>query len=298
MAVRRKQRGKPRAGFTLLALLLAAIFCFSGYKLLDDLLTARREQNTFASLAALKTQNAATEAPATPAPTPSTEPTDAAPVVTTQEPDRKTEPDVEPTPAPEENTEPKPLPEYAQLYEMNPEFFGWLTAEAVELDYPVMHSPTRPEYYLNRDYYGEYSGSGTPFIDGRCPPDGNFFLIYGHRMQNKTVFGQLSKYTEESFRNEHPMIYFDTVYEHREYEIMAVFYSQIYLSGERGVFRYYDYADLTDEATFTEYVRQVKASAIYDTGIDAVYGDELIALSTCNYHAEEGRLVVVAKRIA
>lgn len=36
---------------------------------------------------------------------------------------------------------------------------------------------------------------------------------------------------------------------------------------------------------------------LYDTGITAEYGDELITLSTCEYTYENGRFVVVAKKI-
>ena len=36
---------------------------------------------------------------------------------------------------------------------------------------------------------------------------------------------------------------------------------------------------------------------MYDTGVTAEYGDKLITLSTCEYSAQNGRLVVVAKRV-
>ena len=78
---------------------------------------------------------------------------------------------------------------------------------------------------------------------------------------------------------------------------MAAFLSRIYDKNEQGVFRYYEYFDLSDEDVFNEYVQQVRAAALYDTGIDAVFGAELLVLSTCNYHTANGRFVVVAKRV-
>ncbi len=42
---------------------------------------------------------------------------------------------------------------------------------------------------------------------------------------------------------------------------------------------------------------EVKELALYDTGVTAEYGDRLITLSTCEYSAQNGRLVVVAKRV-
>jgi len=74
------------------------------------------------------------------------------------------------------------------------------------------------------------------------------------------------------------------------------FCSRQYWKSETNVFRYYKYADLTDEAVFNK-LEQVRAAAIYDTVFDVKYGDELLALSTCNYHTEGGRFVFVAKRI-
>ncbi|WP_205839684.1 class B sortase [Porcincola intestinalis] len=190
------------------------------------------------------------------------------------------------------------LPQYAPLYEQNSDFFGWITIEGTDIDYPVMYSPDRPEYYLNRAFDGSYSGSGVPSIDGKCPPDGKYYLIYGHHMKNKTMFGSLPKYADKSYYEDHPIIRFDTLYEQREYQVIAAFYSRIYDKKDAGVFCYYEYTDLSDQEVFDEHIRQVKAAAIYDTGLSAEYGDELLALSTCNYHTQDGRFVVVAKRIA
>ena len=43
---------------------------------------------------------------------------------------------------------------------------------------------------------------------------------------------------------------------------------------------------------------QVKAAALYDTGVEASYGDRLLTLSTCSYHTDDGRFVVVARQAA
>ena len=256
-------------------------------------LTAKLEQSTFDMLTTIKTQSETSGQIIEPTPMAIDTPT------TAQISENKNEPKGESTPIPTETPEPEPtpLPQYSQLYETNPEFFGWLTIEAVEIAYPVMYSPTRPEYYLNRDYYGAYSGSGTPFVDGHCSADGNYYLIYGHHMRNKTMFGQLPNYADEEFCDDHPTIRFDTLFEQREYVVMAAFLSRIYDKNEQGVFRYYEYFDLSDEDVFNEYVQKVQAAALYDTGIDAEYGDELLVLSTCNYHTANGRFVVVAKRV-
>jgi sortase B len=181
---------------------------------------------------------------------------------------------------------------------MNPEFFGWLSIEGTGIDYPIMYSPDRPEYYINHAFDGSSSSSGVPFVDGNCSADGNHFLIYGHHMKNKTMFGQLPKYADQSYYEEHSVISFDTLCEQREYRVVAAFYSRVYGKKETGVFRYYEYTDLSDEETFNEYMEQIYAAAIYDTGIEVTYGEEQLVLSTCNYHTDNGRFVVVAKRVS
>ena len=189
------------------------------------------------------------------------------------------------------------LRKYDELYKKNPDFFGWLKIEGTKIDYPVMYTPRDSEYYLHRDFYGNYSFSGMLFIDGDCPADGNYYLIYGHHMNNGTMFGELPKYADKKFYEEHKTVFFDTRYEIRDYEVVAAFYAKAYPKGEEEGFCYYQYKDLRSESAFNEYVANVKAIAIYDTGITPVYGDELITMSTCNYHTEDGRFVVVARRI-
>lgn len=189
------------------------------------------------------------------------------------------------------------LRKYDELYNQNPDFFGWLKIEGTRIDYPVMYTPRDSEYYLHRDFYGQYSESGMLFIDGDCPAQGNYYLIYGHHMNNGSMFGDLPKYGDQKFYETHKTVFFDTRYEIRDYEVVAAFYAQAYPDDEEeGHFCYYNYKDLSSKAVFDEFVANVKANEIYETGITPVYGDELITLSTCNYHTQDGRFVVVARR--
>ena len=82
--------------------------------------------------------------------------------------------------------------------------------------------------------------------------------------------------------------------EQGEYEIVAVFKTVAY--GAEG-YRYYDFVDAENEEEFNAYIAKCKELALYDTGVTAEYGDKLITLSTCEYSAQNGRLVVVAKRM-
>lgn len=187
---------------------------------------------------------------------------------------------------------------YGNLYEQNPDFFGWLRIENTSVDYPVMFTPEEPEYYLRRAFDKTYSSSGVPFLDVNCYEGCGNYLIYGHNMKSGAMFAELLSYKDKSFWQQHPVVVFDTLSEHGEYEVIAAFYSKVYSEDAQGVFRYYNYTDLTDESIFDEYLKNVQSSALYDTGVVADYGDTLLTLSTCAYHTENGRFVVVAKKSA
>ncbi len=189
------------------------------------------------------------------------------------------------------------LPQYATLHAQNPHFFGWLKIDDTPIDYPVMFTPEDPEHYLHRDFFGKYAYSGTPFVEGSCDPDGTYCIVYAHHMKDGTMFGSLTRYRDRAYWEAHPVIRFDTLYEQREYRIVAAFMSKVYREEETGAFRYYEYTNLTARKQFEAYAKGVSDSALYDTNETITYGDELLALSTCNYHTADGRFVVVAKRI-
>ena len=184
---------------------------------------------------------------------------------------------------------------YQELAAKNSDFFGWLKIDDTVVNYPVMHTPGNPEKYLHMDFDGDYSDSGCLFLDAECRSDGNMYLIYGHHMINGSMFGSLPKYEDYDYYSSHKTIKFDTLNSIGDYEIFAVFRSQVYDDGD-DVFKYYEFKNLDDQGTFDYYVSNVKALSLYDTGITPTYGDKLIALSTCNYHTSDGRFVVVGRK--
>lgn len=185
---------------------------------------------------------------------------------------------------------------YRQQAVVQPDFVGWLKIEGTMVDYPVMRSPEEAERYLHRDFDGNYSRAGTPFmlpISDPAIPNENI-TIYAHHMKDGSMFGTLPMYETKEIYDAQPYITFDTLYERGTYKIIAVFRTSI---GAPDEFPYYEYEWLDDEAAFNHFINGVMANRLYDTGETAVYGDQLLSLSTCDYHEPNGRLVVVAKKI-
>ena len=189
------------------------------------------------------------------------------------------------------------LPRFLQLYQLNSDIVGWLQIPGTKVDYPVMQTPEDMEYYLSRNFDRERSSRGCLFVQGEADvfePSDNL-TIYGHRMKDGTMFGQLEKYKKQDFFQENRYIYFDTLEAVHTYEILAVFKTTASI-GEG--FAYHEFVEAADAEEFDAYVATCKSLALYDTGVEAVYGDKLITLSTCEYSQTNGRLVVVAKQVA
>ncbi|MBQ9937137.1 MAG: class B sortase [Oscillospiraceae bacterium] len=151
----------------------------------------------------------------------------------------------------------------SMLFKQNADFVGWLTIPDSEVNYPVMHTPKNPEKYLRKNFNGKYSMSGVPFVDYRCKLDSGNIIIYGHNMNNNTMFAHLVNYLNNDYKNSHQTILFQTKEELREYSVI-----------------------------------EVRKTDIYDTIYNNLYSEmqDVLILSTC-YGKKEERLMVIAKRI-
>ena len=229
-----RTRNKPVLIF--FCLLLSAAAVLAGVNIYSELKEQQKEKEDFATVAELA------ELPMTEAPAES---------VT----DAETEPSAEPTeqPAAERNIQ--------ALIAENSDCIGWLSIDGTNISYPVMHTPSDPQKYLRRNFYGRYSQSGVPFLDGRCNLQSTNLIIYGHNMRNGTMFSNLKKYVDRDFLNAHRTVKFETV---------------------DGI-RYY---------TVAEVLKTNTSDAWYDR-IAAEDGRRLV-LSTCYGSGKDGRLLIIA----
>ena len=169
---------------TLIIAVSALIACFSLYMIVTTLITRAQEQSVFDELSAIVEQKR----------------------VQADIPDEKPEQITSPVvtePIAKADTEPVILPEYAALYEQNSDLFGWLRIDDTPINYPVMHTPDDPQYYLRRAFDKSNAQSGTPFLDGACFEGCGNYIIYGHHMKGGTMFGTLPKYADEKYWEQH-----------------------------------------------------------------------------------------------
>lgn len=197
----------------------------------------------------------------------------------------------------EEIVLPDILDDYKTLYNKNKKLIGWLKIDDTIIDYPVMQTSNN-EYYLDHNFNQEKDNNGSIFMDTDCVayPRSQNLILYGHHMKSGKMFGDLEKYASESYYKKHSIIHFDTIYEKSVYQIMYVFRTKVLKENEIA-FKYYQFIDAGSGEEFNSYMNEMAQMSLYDTGVTAQYGDELLTLSTCDHSQTDGRFVVVAKRI-
>ncbi len=184
-----------------------------------------------------------------------------------------------------------------ELQKENEDVKAWIKINDTNINYPVVQASDN-NYYLYRNYKKENSNYGSIFIDSNSNienPNSNI-IMYGHNMKDGSMFKDLLKYADEEYYNNHKYIVFVTNTSSSTYEIIAVFKSRIFYKNEKNVFRYYQCTNLNNEQDYNYYVNNCKELSLYDTGVNAEYGEQIITLITCEYSSENGRMVVIAKK--
>ncbi len=226
---------REKVVLNILILFFCAAFLFAAVMFIGETSQRRRAQKEFDALADFAVQ--------TPAPAPT--------VSATMQPD------------------PVPTPEYrrniAALQERNSHCIGWVSAPGTGIDYPVMHTPHDPQFYLRRNFDRRYSVAGTPFLDGSCTLESENLVIYGHNMNDESMFADLHDYLDEDFRREHSVVEFETTEGCAYYEVVDVRKVDMY-------------------------------DGWYDFGKKAGEG-QYLTLSTCDNGNDRGRVILIAKRV-
>ena len=266
---------KTQVFFLIGAVLFTVLFLFSGIMAMRQYKDTRQSAEAFNAVADL----------VKPAPTPVlTSVEDATGVGRTNTPASY-------EPAPELTAYDK----YAAVYEQNSEFIGWISIEDTKINYPVMQTPGNKDFYLKHAFDKSYSEYGVPYMQENCKLGlSDNCVIYGHHMQDGSMFADLCKFESEDFYKEHKTIHFDTLAGFGEYEIVCVFKTAAYAADG---FKYYHFVDAASAEEFNSFLSTCQSLALYDTGVSAEYGDKLITLSTCEYSRSNGRMVIVAKLV-
>lgn len=196
------------------------------------------------------------------------------------------------------NEETENMKKVATLQKENQDVKAWLQIDDTIINYPILQG-TNNDYYLNHNYKNNYSMYGSIFAKSECSFTNSFsnIIIYGHNMKDGQMFNELLKYKNKDFYNEHKTFTIATEQEENEYKIVSVFKSRVFYQDEENVFRFYNYTKFNNAKEYNTFIENCKKIQLYDTETSAEYGEQLVTLITCEYSQENGRFVVVAKKV-
>ena len=182
---------------------------------------------------------------------------------------------------------------YRNLKDINSDYCGWLHIPDTKIDYPVLQSQSKQDFYLNHDFYKDKNSSGSIYLDNACIIGfSNNYIIYGHHMKDGTMFANLNKYQSKEYYLDHNKIQFDTLYDIGDYQLVSVLKIPESDLNQSSSFLLAETKDKFNQ--LTEFINKNK---IYDTGQNVYFGDKLLTLITCEYSYKNGRILIIAKRI-
>lgn len=178
--------------------------------------------------------------------------------------------------------------DFEALLKENSDIIGWLYCENTPINYPVVQAEDN-ERYLRRDLHGEYIRTGTLFADFRCAAvgTGQNHIIYGHNMQNSSMFGTLVNYKRQEYYNEHPVLYYLTPDNDYKIELFSGFTA----NANSDIYR----TEVGDAEAFEAFLQELIKKSTFTTDVSVSGEDHIVMLSTCSYEFNNARYVVCGK---
>ena len=254
------------------AMLLVGVFAVSGGMLINELVQYRRGAETYAeaeTLADLPDLSAL--GPALPEPDPAASPS-------------------EETPAPYVDPYAQQLRsmDFTALREVNEEVLGWILIPGTAVSYPLLQGRDNT-YYLNHTWKKWSSVVGSIFLEETNRGDFSDFntIVYGHNMNNGSMFGSLKRYRKHSYWQAHPAVYITDDSGSRRYDIFAAYE----IDTQGGCYR----VGLTSDEGKQTFLDECLEASVIDTGVIPTVYDRILTLSTCTGRGHATRWVVQAR---
>ncbi len=193
---------------------------------------------------------------------------------------------IEPPAEEEASREAAPIAvDFEKLLKENQDIVGWIYCEGTVINYPVVQAADN-DYYLRRGLDGKYDVCGTVFMDYRSHANLTHrnTIIYGHNMQNQTMFSVLEQYKKQSFYEEHPVLWYLTPYGDYKIELFAGFVAPADA-------RVYNVLDTYEK--MVEQSKQAIEKSTFQSPIDPEKAEQIFTLSTCSYEYEDARYILL-----
>ena len=172
--------------------------------------------------------------------------------------------------------------DFTALKQENEDIVGWLYSENTQINYPVVQSEDN-NYYLRRLINGEYNIAGSLFMDYRNNSnlEDNNTIIYGHNMENDTMFGTLQEYKSQEYYDNHKVLYYFT----QEKNYMIQLFAGYTISVESDI---YDLS-IIDGSKIEESIQ----NSDFNSDVEVREEDKIMTLSTCAYEYDGARYIIM-----
>lgn len=173
------------------------------------------------------------------------------------------------------------------LQQSNPDVRGWIAIPDTVISYPIVQG-TDNSYYLNHTWNHEWNSAGSIFLEHQISPDFSDYntLIYGHRMNNGTMFTGLHDYKSLELWQTHSYVYILTP--------TGVSCYQVYAAYEAPVDSITYALELNSESIYRDFLDFGLENSWIDTGVQPLSADPVITLVCCTGHGHAARWVVQA----
>lgn len=178
---------------------------------------------------------------------------------------------------------------FYQLQQNHPDVKGWISIDGTHIDYPLLQSEDNVKY-LDHNAFGDYVVTGSIFLDYRFNANFTNFntIIYGHHVPTGDMFGDIKKFTDKEFFDNH---HFGTIYyngEEKELEIFGILEVDAY---DMTIYR-----PLSDNVEENQaYYQYLLTKAKYKRDVSVTSDDKICLLSTCFVDVTNGRHILLAK---
>lgn len=168
------------------------------------------------------------------------------------------------------------------------DYAAWIYCPDTVINYPIVYTDNN-FYYLDHIPVEQYNSAGTLFIDCKCAADfsDQNTLIYGHNMNDGSMFASLREYTSQEYYDAHPVIYISTPDFNYRLDLIAGFLT------EPTSFAYANNFDEPEQ--FMAYIESIQSMSTFKSDVEVTEEDKVVSLSTCTYEINDGRYVVVGK---
>ena len=178
--------------------------------------------------------------------------------------------------------------DFDSLQEQCSDIVGWIYSPDTVINYPITQCDDNM-YYLHRLINGNYNSSGTLFIECLCPKGfaADNTIIYGHHMNDGSMFASLVNYAQQSYYEAHPVMYISTPDKNYRLDIFAGYVTEATSDTYQ--------INFENDEDYQEYLNLMKDQSKFSAEVNVSPDDKIVTLSTCTYDYDDARFVVQAK---